>query len=69
MNANPELAAVQARTENMVLDTEHFKATIAAPQGNEVVPYQNLARGDYPMGFGGPSNDEFFHLTCHIDKS
>ena len=69
MNANPELAAVQARTEKMVLDAERFKATIAAPQGNEIVPYHNLHRDNYPMVPGGPSDDKFFHLTCHIDKS
>ena len=46
--------------DNIILDAEHFWASVATPKGNvnniNVLPIQN-----------DDNDDEFFHLTCHIE--
>ena len=70
----PGMEMAESRADSMILDAEHFKAAIAAPPGlcmanqdnnvndNQIGNIIQLARQD------GISDDEFFHLTCHIDK-
>ena len=54
---------VQARrkSEDMILDAEHFRATINPPPGNEIL---NSNKVD-----GMDVDDQFFHITCHVDQA
>ena len=59
----------------MILNSEHFKASVAAPQGkhNEffVNPNdtdQNLLQRVKQL-LEDENDDEFFHLTCHVEPS
>ena len=52
------------RTEKAVLDAERFQATIASPPGEnfqQVIERVNVG--------AGKSDDDFFHLTCHIEPN
>ena len=65
----------------MVVEAEKYKAALTPPTGNEIemsntinnlTGVQVLATGPVfsPPGVGtGLSDDDFFHLTCHIDPS
>ena len=64
---NPEFEAASGKADKLILDAEKFSAKVAPPQGKNELPQPNLT-----MQFGqgcGLSDDEFFHLTCHIDSS
>ena len=48
----------------MILEVEKFKASIAPPiQGKEIDKLLSLLRKNLD------NDDDFFHLTCHIDKN
>ena len=59
------LDKVAKRTDRMILEAEHFKAAIATPpEGtSDLVLSRQFGQGC------GLSDDELFHLTCHIDKN
>ena len=54
---DPNFVAEESRANQHVLDAERFKATLAAPPGTS-----------QPMG-QGLTDDDFFHLSCHIDSN
>ena len=74
----PELDSVRAKTQQTILDAEKFKATIEPVPGmfdeNGILCEQqnfgkvNLMNNGMAVG-NGFSDDDFFHLTCHIDVS
>ena len=45
----------------LVLDAEQYKAAVEKPQGNDL---SNFSSSDC-----GISDDDFFHLVCHVDSS
>ena len=80
----PGFEVASARADRNLLEAEHFKAAVTALQGKQLVQFNNavLPIQSQPMFLNGNaplqnpmlnncgiSNDEFFHLTCHIDKS
>ena len=61
-----ELEETNQRTDRLIVEAEKFHAAIDKPKEgmmNEVVLSKQFGAGC------GLSDDEFFHLTCHIDKS
>ena len=59
-----DLEEARTHAERAIVEAEKFKATVEPPpQGNEKV-FSSL------MNIGcGVSDDDFFHLTCHIEPS
>ena len=61
----------QRRTEQAILEAEKFKALVADPPGeSSLFPIQqgkfnNMTR----VTQSGLSDDDFFHLTCHVDAA
>ena len=70
----PRLQEAQKCSENAILQAEKFKATVADPPGkiNLDIPIRNILKVNEPstqqVGMG-VSDDDFFHLICHIDQS
>ena len=59
----------RARAEKTVLDAECFQAAIAAPPGNaQMIGCFNKYYELHQAGVG-LSDDDFFHLTCHVEKN
>ena len=57
---NPELDIARNRAEHALIEAEKFKAAVEQPQaGNQA--FLNIGAGF--------SDDDFFHLTCHIDPT
>ena len=50
---------------------EKYKALIADPAGEKIIQTSNVKLGQHPRQVVGDglSDDDFFHLTCHIDAS
>ena len=61
----PGQAAAQGRIEKAILDAERFKATVANPSG-KLINFDDAVPGDALSV--GKTDDEFFHMTCHIDQ-
>ena len=71
--------ADEARKEadKLILDAEHFRASVTAPTGSEQMVFQennanDLCGGDFPRTVCNPvmdNDDDFFHLTCHIEPN
>ena len=62
-NAPQQVVDDQSRgvAEKMILDAEHYQAGIQKPNGNVI---------QVPSCFPSQTiDDEFFHLTCHVDSS
>ena len=67
----------RSKAGNLILDAEHFRATINSPPGNSEL--RNLpAHSDsvrlQPVNLAGERDpvdvdDEFFHVTCHVDST
>ena len=57
MQITPQLVEARGRADRTVLEAERFKVAMAPPPGN-VPEFENSL-----------SDDNFFHLTCHIDKN
>ena len=63
--------------DKMILDSERFKASVSVPRGNANFVNSNcdtnhLHAGDFPRTDCNPvfnNDDDFFHLTCHIEPS
>ena len=60
--ANIELEQARIRSGKATLESEKFKATVA-------VPKEGIQSFDIPNIGAGVSDDDFFHLTCHIDPN
>ena len=78
--AAPGFEEAQRREENAVIEVEKFRANVEIPPGkaiNELLVEDvgvaklgsNLSRLERPEIGLGLSDDDFFHLTCHIDLS
>ena len=62
---DPDYKEARKRADRMILDTEKFKATMMEPvAGNNPI----IISKEYGKGVG-LSDDDFFHLTCHMDQS
>ena len=61
IQVTPELRDARARADKVVVDAERFKAGILPPPGQSNL-YKEFAGHNL-------SDDDFFHLTCHIDKA
>ena len=61
-----QLKLAQRRSEKAIIEAEKFRARIEPPQGmcETIQPQSNI-----PNIGSGVSDDDFFHLTCHIDPS
>ena len=69
----PGYKKANQRADNYPLEAEKFKVTVATPgitcTDDNPVQFYGKTPLDNPMLNGcGMSDDEFFHLTCHIDK-
>ena len=66
----PGFAAARSKTDNTVIQAEKFKATIEQP-GNEQVFLDNADANECIVipDLERRTDDDFFHLTCHIDAS
>ena len=62
----PELVQARDRNDRMVVDAEHYKAHLAAPPGNLNLNFLNQNNVVQPLS--GVSDDDFFHLMCHVDQ-
>ena len=55
------------------MNAEQFKASLVKPTGRENNPLttENLFRGltEYLKKMANFEDDEFFHITCHVDPS
>ena len=60
--------AAKERAEKAVLEAEKYKALIAEPPGECMPNFGNLGVVRTDIG-GGLSDNNFFHLTCHIDEN
>ena len=73
----PGLDAARKRSGDMVLEAEKFRAKLANPPGMKDIHYiqttsqnrGNVGEVGFPDIGSGVSDDDFFHLTCHIDPS
>ena len=76
----PGLDEAQRRMEQAIVETEKFKATVEVPPGrsNLFAPINNDSGDISSSGHfsnqrqvvgAGLSDDDFFHLTCHIDSA
>ena len=59
-----------AIADKMIVDAEKYKATLEKPSGT--VPLGtfnpvNQVSSFNPVAIGGSMNDEFFHITCHVN--
>ena len=66
------LEQIQSRADKTVLDAERFKAAIQEPgMSNQILNGLNGPGdcGQFLNIGAGVSDDDFFHLTCHIDPS
>ena len=68
-----ELEQARARAEKAIVDAERFRAAVENPTGMVNRPKETeIAFNDQfkMLDIGsGVSDDEFFHLTCHIDPT
>ena len=73
LSAGVEADETRRKAEATVIEAEKFRAVIATPTGNfeisnpqivNKVPMQNI-----PNIGGGVSDDDFFHLVCHIEPN
>ena len=64
IQVTPELLEARARADKMVMDAERFQATLATPPGKSDT---NMYKELHQAGVG-TTDDDFFHLTCHVDK-
>ena len=67
--ANAKIVAAAAKANNTVLTgrDDHSHAGNNFPSGSGVTG--NLVGNPYNSGLTGLTDDDFFHLTCHIDQS
>ena len=73
MQAAKELKDAQLRVERTLIEAEKFKARIEPP-GNQFNEFGNrLEQSRESLNMlnigSGVSDDDFFHLTCHIDPN
>ena len=57
----PRLEEAKDHNDKAILETEKFKATISNPGMGEMLSFPSIG--------SGVSDDDFFHLTCHIDPN
>ena len=50
------------RAQEMIVEAKQFKAAVNLPKGIIDNPF-------YKEGGGIPDDDEFFHITCHIEPT
>ena len=72
-------AAAKEKAENAVLEAEKFKAVLADPPGEFQVVETPVSQINQPSKCleietirdigSGISDDDFFHLTCHVDSA
>ena len=55
--------------ENLILDTERFKATVSSPKGKVITncDIEKLIDSIKRSFKDGDNDDELFHITCHVD--
>ena len=82
-SAPPEFEQVRLRAEEKLLDVERFKAKLTDPPGRlevnlpqtvvqnvvQITGLSGMVREDILDIRSGVSDDDFFHLTCHIEPS
>ena len=60
-------------TEKLLVEAEQFKATIAAPQGNNVSGIEKLLidkfKSELEIRRFLDDDDDFFHVSCHLEPS
>ena len=74
-----EYDGARKRAERSIVEAEKFKEIIAEPPGegqrrlSTHFEHGNLVTNqlstNYRFGGGGLSDDDFFHLTCHVDPT
>ena len=66
----PGYEDARKKSEKAILDAEHFKAAVASPPGKDFVNEHSMVNLRQWVEVGmGKTDDDFFHLTCHIDPS
>ena len=65
----PGLEEARSHGDKAVIEAEKFCAEVAAPNpGTDQIPYDSNINTIPNIGVG-VSDDDFFHLTCHIDPT
>ena len=67
----PGFSEAKRRAKKAILDVERFKANIAEPDPGRKIDFSLITdanRNSQDIGTG-VSDDDFFHLTCHIEPS
>ena len=68
-SAANKLKEAQLRADNTLLEAEKFKARVEPP-GNDFDQNMSIRDDMQILNIGaGVSDDDFFHLTCHIDPN
>ena len=67
MDRIPGYTEAKRIAEKSILDAEQFKATIIEPEPGKS-PEMNFVNAREDIG-SGLSDDNFFHLTCHVESS
>ena len=77
-NDNESLSALEGykeakrKAERAIIEAEKYKALLVEPPGgnNRLNPSPNFANKNDAVAVGtGMSDDDFFHLTCHVDAA
>ena len=58
---HPDLDQARSKAERSILEAEKFRATVEPPGKQDFSHIMNIG--------SGVSDDDFFHLTCHIEPS
>ena len=70
---NQELEEARNRTERAILEAEKFRANVDNPDPGIITFVNNKEMAqdtENILNIGaGVSDDDFFHLTCHIDPT
>ena len=62
---NQKMEQVKAMAHDLILEAEQYKATLQKPKGmvfNQINP--NVGSSQFSSA---DQDDEFFHISCHID--
>ena len=61
------LRIAKKSAEEIVINSEKFKASIYPPPGTEIDLDEIIKK--FKQAFSESNDDEFFHITCHVDRN
>ena len=69
---DPQVQMAREYADKLILDAERYKASLAAPRGNYTgndILVSEFPRTECNPSMDNDNDDDFFHLTCHIEPS